>query len=174
MEDDLNLLRRAQRGESVAFEVLVRRHSGRLWRLARALTPDDETAEEVVQDTFVKAHRSLGRFRGESAVATWLHTICHRTAIDRGRRARLRLLPLEPVHDTSVRRTLPDRLVVEEALAELGDDERTAFTLVAMLGYRSDETTEILGVPASTVRSRVARARRHLAEALTDDLEALA
>lgn len=174
MHDDLTLVRRAQRGEEVAFELLVRRHTPRLWRLARSLSADQQTAEEIVQDTFVKAHRSLARFRGDSSVDTWLHVICQRTALDRTRRRRPETLPLDEAHGEAGRQISDDRLVVAEALHDLHDDERAAFTLVAILGYRSDEAADVMGVPASTVRSRVSRARRRLAEALIDGTEVLA
>ena len=174
MDDDLTLVRRAQRGEGAAFELLVRRHTDRLWRVARSLSPDDQTAEEIVQDTFVKAHRSLGRFRGDSSIETWLHVICHRTALDRHRRPRLEVQPLDEVQREPSSQPSDARMIVEEAIGGLEVDERAAFTLVAVLGYRSEEAADVIGVPASTVRSRVARARRRLAEALVDGTEVLA
>ena len=174
MEDDLTLLRRAQSGDEAAFELLVRRHSPRLWRVAHALTEDDETAEEIVQDTFLKAHRSSSGFRGDSSVVTWLHTICHRTALDRRRRPRRHLVPLDGAKTLATRRPIDDRIVIEEALRSLADDERAAFVLVAILGYPSEEAAGMVGVPASTVRSRVGRARRRLAEAMDDDMEMFA
>ena len=168
--DDGQLVERARRGDDAAFELLVRRHTPTVWRLARSLVDDDGTAEEVAQDTFVKAHRGLAGFRAEAAVATWLHSICRRTAMDHRRRRRLNVVSL----DNARRRpagTAPndERLVLQEAIASLGDDEREAFALVAVLGYRSEEAAAEVGVPPSTLRSRVARARRQLAEALLGD-----
>src|SRR5688572_31306981 len=81
--EDGALVARAAAGEEAAFELLVRRHSTALWRLAHMLLGDRFAADEAVQDTFVKAYRALGSFRGESSLATWLGAICRRTCIDR-------------------------------------------------------------------------------------------
>ena len=166
MDDDGELLRRASGGDAVAFELLVRRHAGALFRLARPIVRDDQMAEEVVQDTFVKAHAHLASFRGESAVTTWLSSICYRTAIDRTRRRRLDIVPIERAAESGQHDDVDLRMALSDALDELPDDEREAFYLVQVLGYSREEAAQICAVPASTLRSRVGRARLRLAASL--------
>ena len=166
MDDDGELLRRASGGDTAAFELLVRRHAGALFRLARPIVRDDQQAEEVVQDTFVKAHANLTSFRGESAVKTWLSSICYRTAIDQARRRRLAVVPIETAVEAARHDDVDLRMALSDALEELPDDEREAFYLVQVLGYSREEAAHICGVPASTMRSRVGRARLRLAASL--------
>ena len=168
--DDLGLIERAAKGDDLAFELLVRRHTESAWRLARSLLRDDFAADEAVQDTFVKVHRSLDGFRGDAAVRTWMLAICHRTCIDRLRLKKAEVVSLDEVR---TRRQRDDehelRMAIEAEVARLGDAEREAFTLVDMLGYSREEAAAVVGVPASTMRSRVARARAQLAQALGDE-----
>lgn len=167
--DDHALLRQAADGDATAFEDLVRRHTDAAWRMARSMLRDDFAAEEAVQDTFLKAHRNLATFRGDAKVSTWLLSICHRTCIDRLRKKRLDVISLEDVRRERGHHDRTDlKLAVEDALAGLPDDEREAFVLVEVVGHTREEAAEIIGVPASTMRSRVSRAREKLARALGD------
>lgn len=169
--DDRELVERAAAtGDQAAFELLVRRHSAPLWRMARMLLNDPFAAEEAVQDTFLKAYRSLGSFRGDSSVATWLGAICRRTCIDRLRLKSAKVVSLDEVRHARAREDDAHlRVALEQAAAGLGPVEREAFTLVDVLGYSREDAAAIVGVPASTMRSRVARAREQLADALADD-----
>jgi RNA polymerase sigma-70 factor, ECF subfamily len=167
--DDHDLAVRAAGGDHAAFEVLVRRNSDAVWRLARSLLRDNLEAEEAVQDTFVKAFRGLKSFRQESSFPTWLHSICYRTCIDRLRSHRAPVVSLDRALQHRSEEPSPDvRLVLEQTIAGLPYDERLSFTMVHVLGYTSDEASEICQVPASTVRSRVARARQRLADLLAE------
>ena len=170
--DDYELVRQASAGDDRAFEMLVAHHADAAWRMARSMLRDDFTAEEAIQDTFLKAYRNLHSFRGEAKVSTWLLSICHRVCIDRLRLKAHRIVSLDEVHQErgweehrwEDRTDL--RMALEEALARLEDNERDAFTLVEIVGHTREEAAEIVGVPASTMRSRVARAREKLAKAL--------
>src|SRR3954454_2337991 len=71
-EDDMQLVRRVAAGDRAAFELLMRRHNRRLYRLARATLRDDADAEDALQEAYLSAYRAIGEFRGESAVSTWL------------------------------------------------------------------------------------------------------
>lgn len=167
--DDQALVQEAAGGDEDAFELLVRRHTENVWRLAVGLLRDPHEAEEATQDTFLKAYRALGSFRGDAAVGTWLHTICRRTCLDRLRRSSPEVVELEKVRTAKARTGRPDdRVALREALAGLGQDEREAFALVDALGYTSEEAARLCDVPASTMRSRVARARERLADALAE------
>lgn len=161
------LVERAASGDDLAFEAIVRRHTDAVWRLARTNLRDDFAAEEVVQDTFLKAHRALPSFRGESSVQTWLLAICRRTCIDRSRRKRATLVSLDEVRRERAREEHPELAVaIVQGMERLSEDERQAFTLVDVLGYSREEAAQIVGVPASTMRSRVAKARLRLMDAL--------
>ncbi|HEX7165907.1 MAG TPA: sigma-70 family RNA polymerase sigma factor [Acidimicrobiales bacterium] len=175
MVDDRDLVARAQRGDDHAFELIVRRHTDTVWRFARRMVADDATAEEIVQDTFVKAYRALGRFRGDAAITTWLYTICHRVCLDGRRRAHVDVVTLDAACEADAHAVLArehsvdDRLSLDAAMSSLPDDERVAFTLVGVLGYSHEEAGAVAGAPSSTMRSRYARARTRLATALQPD-----
>lgn len=166
--NDTDLVARAGGGDAVAFEVLVRRHADDLWRLARSIVRDDHLAEEAVQDTFLKAHRALQTFRAEAAVKTWLSSICYRTCVDALRTRRARVVPLDAARLRASAEDHDARLSMQAAVATLAEPERQAFTLVHVLGYSRDEAAAIVGVPASTMRSRASRACVRLAELLTE------
>jgi RNA polymerase sigma-70 factor, ECF subfamily len=166
--DDRELVVLAAQGDVGAFEMLVHRHSEHLWRLARTLLRNDAEAEEAVQDTFLKAHRSLSTFRGDASVRTWLHHICQKTCIDRIRARKVITVPITQLPEDSERPSAETKLILEETLRTLPEDDRTAFLLVHFLGYTREEAARICGVPSSTMRTRVVRARRRLAAVLED------
>lgn len=179
MDDETALAARAAAGDDVAFEVIVHRHTGAVWRVARALLPDDGSAEEAVQDTFLRAHRGLASFRGEASLRTWLVSICHRVCVDRLRTRRLpqSSLSLEVlVGEGSDEAPTSDlRLALRRAVEQLHAVEREAFVLVDVLGHTREEAARICGVPSSTMRSRVSRARAQLMHVLDDSpVEAVA
>jgi RNA polymerase sigma-70 factor, ECF subfamily len=157
-------------GDTEAFEALVRRHYSAVWRVAFLFVQEEMAAEELAQDTFLRAYRALGDWRGDASLRTWLATICRRLCIDR---ARLKQVPTVAAPDleavsgsTADADALADRIDLRSALDGLPADDREAFLLVHHYGYSSFETAALLGVPASTVRSRVGRARQRLAAAL--------
>jgi RNA polymerase sigma-70 factor (ECF subfamily) len=131
-----------------------------LRRYARALTRDAELADDLVQDTLVRALRSEHLFHGGD-VRSWLYTIL--TNLNRNR---LRSLARRPVHASIEDNDAPDMAGpeaggrdIERALATLVDDQRSALLLVVLEGLTYREVAEIQGVPIGTVMSRVARAR---------------
>jgi RNA polymerase sigma-70 factor, ECF subfamily len=158
-------------GETGAFEMLVRRHYAAVWRIAFLSVRDEMAAEELTQDTFLRAYGALAGWRGDASLRTWLATICRRLCIDRARLKRLETVTapdLEAVAgSTSETEALADRFDLRAALDRLPADDREAFLLVHHYGYSSFEAATLLGVPASTVRSRVGRARERLAAALS-------
>lgn len=167
--EDADLVQRAAGGDDVAFELLVRRHVDALWRLARLLLGDHFAAEEAVQDAWFRAYRSLGQYRGDAPVRAWLLTICRRACLDRSRQRRAEVVSLEAVRTRAAREDRPDlRVALGQALTRLSPEEREAFSLVDVLGYSGVEAAATAGVPPSTMRSRLARARERLADQLTD------
>ena len=168
---DAALAASAADGDTGAFEMLVRRHYAAVWRIAFLSVREEMAAEELTQDTFLRAYGALAGWRGDSSLRTWLATICRRLCIDRARLKRPETVT-EPdlesaAGSTSETEALADRFDLRAALDRLPADDREAFLLVHHYGYSSFETATLLGVPASTVRSRVGRARQRLADALT-------
>ena len=156
------------------FEQLVRSHTDVVWRFAMGMLRDAHEAEEVTQDTFVRVHRKLDTWRGDAALRTWIIAICRNLCIDRLRARRAEVISLDEVRaeragreqatarggDHAERTALRDLLA--RAAADLPDEEREAFHLVDVLGFSGTEAAEIVGVPPTTLRSRLYRAHDHL------------
>ncbi|MDG4763062.1 RNA polymerase sigma factor SigM [Solwaraspora sp. WMMD406] len=172
---DDDLLRAHAEGDPDAFAELLRRHQDRLWAVAVRTLGDREEAADALQDALLSAHRGADRFRGDSAVTTWLHRIVVNACLDRIRRRKAH--PTVPLPDGSqdddrtVRGTEPaapvvdhdTALVVRQALAELPVEQRAALILVDVQGYPVAEVALMLGVAEGTVKSRCARGRARLA-----------
>jgi RNA polymerase sigma-70 factor, ECF subfamily len=173
---DETLVADAARGNRDAFDELVRRYQSRLFQLVRILTGGDEESEDLVQETFVRAYRALGRFRGESTFRTWLHRIAvnvvrSHVARRNSRRTRAPMLEerdnddpvlghvasLEDLEIAVVRRRM-----IDQALARLPPDMRLLITLRDVQGLEYREIAMITGLPLGTVESRIFRGRRRL------------
>jgi RNA polymerase sigma-70 factor (ECF subfamily) len=176
---DADLLRAHVDGDRDAFGELVRRHRDRLWAVALRTIGDREEAADAVQDALLSAHRNAARFRGDSAVTTWLHRIVVNASLDRIRRRQAhatvplpdgsrsddRASGVEPAAPVTDHETA---LVVRQALAALPADQRAAIVLVDIQGYPVAEAAEILEVAVGTIKSRCARGRARMALALGD------
>jgi RNA polymerase sigma-70 factor (ECF subfamily) len=175
-QSDLELVRRAQRGERGAFDLLVLRYQHKVVKLVARLLRDQTEAEDVAQESFVKAYRALGSFRGDSAFYTWLYRIAVNTA--RNAMASRQRRPLDYEADLSeteqsavesrMRHTdTPEALVLSEeihqtvnrAIEELPEDLRTAIILREVEGLSYEEIAAAMDCPVGTVRSRIFRAR---------------
>jgi RNA polymerase sigma-70 factor (ECF subfamily) len=130
-----------------------------VWRLCRHLG-GRAAADDLTQETYARALRSLPRFRGDASARTWLLLIARRTVADDVRRAvRARRRP------QAAPEAVPDHagwVALDARLEELDDDRRAAFVLTQLLGLSYAEAAEVCGVPVGTIRSRVARAREQL------------
>jgi len=177
VDPDRELVEEAARGSREAFDALVRRHQGAIVNLARTMAPPDADADDLAQEAFVRAWRSLARFRYESTFRTWLHGIAINVIrTHRGRGARLRRLfgivsrdgdeaadPLDRASvDDGIEAPLAMRQVIDRALASLPDELREAVVLRDVQGLEYREIAEALGVPLGTVESRIFRARQRL------------
>ncbi len=160
----------AASGDTHAFERLYRAHVGRVYALARRML-DDEDADEITQDIFVRAWQKLGTYRGEAAFSTWLHRVgvnvilARRQALGVRRQRFLEgddVLDVVPSHRTGPETTLD----FEAALARLPSGAREVFVLHDVEGYRHDEIADMLGLAVGTSKSQLHRARmalrRHL------------
>ncbi|WP_089154973.1 RNA polymerase sigma factor SigM [Micromonospora sp. NBS 11-29] len=175
---DLELLRAHVAGDRDAFAELFHRHRDRLWAVALRTIGDREEAADALQDAMLSAHRAAARFRGDSAVTTWLHRIVVNACLDRIRRRQTHAtVPLpdgvhtdgEPGrHTGGAEPAAPARdhetaLVIRQALAALPVEQRAALVLVDVQGYPVAEVAAMLGVAEGTVKSRCARGRARLA-----------
>lgn len=183
-ELDQVLVERVQRGDKQAFGLLVSKYQRKLHRLLSRLIRDPAEVEDVAQETFIKAYRALGSFRGESAFYTWLYRIGVNTAknylVSQRRRA-----PTSTSFDSTDAETFdegeqlrdintPERLMmtrqigdtVDEAMADLPEELRTAIMLRELEGLSYEEIAGIMDCPIGTVRSRIFRAREAIAEKL--------
>jgi RNA polymerase sigma-70 factor, ECF subfamily len=167
-EPDPEVVRAAQNGSIAAFEKLVRRYQGEVWRLSMQLLRNETLADDVTQDAFVRAFRFLPRYRGESKFSTWLFSISRNCAYDEirkaGRRRRMKdRLETEP---TPQRSDPSVAIEVREALGNLSVELREPIVFIDMFGCSYQEVAKILGVPLGTVKSRVHRGRELLANFL--------
>jgi RNA polymerase sigma-70 factor (ECF subfamily) len=169
--DDAGLLHAHTSGDQDAFSELLRRHRDRLWAVALRTLGDREEAADALQEAMLSAFRSAHRFRGDSAVTTWLHRIVVNSCLDRARRRQVRAtVPLAdamPVTDPAAPE--PDRDTAREvwaALDRLPADQRVPLVLLEMQGYTVAEIADMLGVAEGTVKSRCARGRARLAAML--------
>jgi RNA polymerase sigma-70 factor (ECF subfamily) len=174
------VLARARQGDSDAFRVLVERHSRNAFRLAHRLTGNEQDAEDVVQESFIRAYRQLGRFESRANFGTWLYRIVANCSVDlirvrQSRRDQSRAESLdEAVNMPSNAAPGPERLArsaeierhVASALSRLSPLERAAFTLRHYEGRSIDEIGRMLGLGTSATKHSVFRAVRKLRAAL--------
>ena len=175
LDTDRELVDAAARGSREAFDELVRRHQGAIVNLARALTAGDPDAEDLAQEAFVRAWKSIRSFRGDSSFRTWLHHVAvnvirtHRSRRSRWRRFFAR--PADPGQpdpaetaavDARIEETLATREAIDRALAQIPDELREAVVLRDVQGLEYREIAEALGVPVGTVESRIFRGRQRL------------
>lgn len=176
-ETDERLVRRFQEGSADAFEVLVQRHSARVYNLCLRILGDPDEAADASQDTFLATLRKLSTFRGDSAFTTWLHRVTVNACYDSLRRKRRRPL-LQLVRDEDDERSetsLPapdhaDQVVfsvdVARALQEVPEEFRVVLVMADVQDLPYDEIASVLEIPVGTVKSRVFRGRAALGRAL--------
>lgn len=172
---DQQLVERARSGDAEAFGVLVRRHRARIERVALHMLRDRTEAEDVTQETFVRAYRALARFDGRSQPFTWLYRIAINLSLNtiRSRKTRQaahagtdpRLEALKPTGgldpaEASAQRELYAALC--EGIDSLSDTLRTTLIVVSIDGRSHEEAAQILGAPEGTIAWRVHEARRKL------------
>lgn len=173
---------RARGGDADAFRLLVERHSRGVYRLALRVTGNCQDAEDVVQETFLKAYRQLARFESRASFATWVHRIAMNCAVDllrsRPRREQAEedeaLEQMATTSDTSPQAMSPERLVeslevgerVTHAMAGLSALERAAFVLRHIEGLTIAEISQALGIRDNAAKHCVFRAVRKMRLAL--------
>jgi RNA polymerase sigma-70 factor (ECF subfamily) len=171
--NEAELLTRVVSGDREAFDAVMRVHQDRVFSVCFRILGDREKALDATQDTFLTVFRKAGQFQGRSAVGTWIYRIAVNTCYDQLRRTRRRPSESFPDHvdlsDPSAEEAIESAAVrpeIELALAQLPADFRNAVILSDLEGLPLPEIAEILGVPVGTVKSRVFRGRRLLANHL--------
>jgi RNA polymerase sigma-70 factor (ECF subfamily) len=159
----------ARLGDKHALEAWVRASYRDVWRLCAALV-DEQAAEDLAQETFVRATRALGGFRGHSSARTWVLAIARHVCMDELRaRSRRRRRDTEIAGAAEGALTVPDTsadVAVHELLSLLDPDRRIAFVLTQLFRFSYEQAATICDCPVGTIRSRVARAREELVAAL--------
>lgn len=173
---DQELVRRVQKGDKRAFDLLFSRYQGKIFGLVTRYVRDRQEVEDVVQEAFIKAFRALPRFRGDSQFYTWLYRIAINTAknhlVARARRPPGSDIDADDAESYEPMRQVEnpeselarDQLskVIHQAIADLPDDLRSAVTLREFDGMSYEQIAEIMECPVGTVRSRIFRARESI------------
>lgn len=167
---EAHLVKRARAGDVRAFEMLYRRHAGRIHATCRRLAGNAGDAEELTQKAFVQAWEHLPRFRGASRFGTWLHRIAVNVALSHLRRAVREAERMRP-GDEGADGVAPDRdpaagLDLERAIGALPDGAREVFVLHEVEGYGHEEIAALTGIAVGTSKAQLHRARSLLREAL--------
>ncbi len=186
-DDDAEFVSRCKRGDTDAFEVLVKRHQKKMLNIVYRMTGDYDDACEVVQEAFLSAYRAINKFRGDAKFSTWLTGITVNHAKNRLRQIQSRSYheivsiddPVEtesgrisydaPAHDASAIERLEQKEVqhkVQECIGGLDKDQREVLILRDVEEFSYDEISTILKIPDGTVKSRLSRARDALKDCL--------
>ncbi len=153
------------------FAKLVREHDASLRALAFRLLGDRDRMDDALQEAYLRAYRALPRFRGDSAISTWLYRIVYNACLDELRNTP-QVVALDSVRERADPRPgAPELLELADALASLPPADRAAVILVDAQGFDYRNAAEVLGIPEGTIASRLSRARAHLRRYLGDQLE---
>jgi RNA polymerase sigma-70 factor (ECF subfamily) len=176
VEVDEVLVKRAQGGDTAAFDELVRRYTSIVYRVLYKILRHEEDTQDALQDTFVSAYRALPRFRQDARFSTWIYRIATNAALMKARARKNNLVSLDhPTEDPDAQSAwdLPDwsatpdeeimtgetRRIMEDAIQALPPEQRAAFVLHDIQDLSSAETAQAMGITVSAVNSRLHRAR---------------
>ena len=188
--DDLALVERARRHDGAALRLIMERHNRQLYRVARSVLREDAEAEDVVQETYLRAFTHLDGFRGEARLATWLTRIALNEALERLRKRRpsVELKQIDAINEQGEARVIflptarqegdPEaaaaraeiRRLIERAIDQLPDPFRLVFVLRDIEEMSVEATACQLGLRPETVKTRLHRARRLLRRSLDQTL----
>ncbi len=185
---DSQLVAKAKSGDRHSFDLLVEQNYLLVYNTAYRMLGDSASAEDATQTAFVRAYRSLKRFRATSAFSTWLYRIVCNVCLDTIRSHKDETVSLEVVYDDGddpQQRPLPDesaepgayierserQRLVHRAISQLAEDYRMVLVLYDITGLSYEEIAETLEIPLGTVKSRLNRARLALKDIIAPDLE---
>lgn len=170
LTDEADWIARAQRADKQAFESLYRMHIDRVYGLCLRMTGNVAEAEDCAQEAFIQAWEKLGKFRGDSAFATWLHRIAVNSVLGRVRKSKREQDRIQMAHETSVapfaEADTGEMRDLADAVDKLPQGARHVFVLYAVYGYSHMEAADMLGIAAGTSKAQLHRARRLLAQQL--------
>ena len=188
---ELDLVKRCQAGETEAFDELVIRYRTRVFGMICNMVHSEQDAWDLAQDSFVKAWKSIGRFRGQSSFYTWIYRIVMNVTIDWLRKKQVKgggaefddaiqLTEVDPASQTVPKKeALPHEVMergeirgrIEKAIAQLSPEQRAAILMKEIEGMQYHEIAEALGCSIGTVMSRLFYARKKLQNLLRDVYE---
>ena len=181
-EIDLGLVKRAKSGEYQAFDLLVLKYQSRLISTAFKFVKDVQIAEDIVQDSFIKAFNALESFREDSSFYTWIYRITVNTSknflVSKKRKSELlnsdlseeasyEVEPVETYSPEDLLQATQLQKVITETFDQLGEDTRTALTLRELDGLSYEQIADVVNCPVGTVRSRIFRGREVIDEAIS-------
>lgn len=177
--NDKELIRLAKKHRTPAFEILIQRHQDAVFNLSLRLLGNYHCAQEVAQDTFVKAFRSIKSFKGKSQFSTWLYRICYNTCISYLKKNKVETVSLEKLHsvpDESVGQRNPmeqsDRKkYVNQAISKLHPTDATIVSLYYIEDFSTQEIAKVVKLSDGNVRVRLHRARKQLQQELESILK---
>ena len=181
-EIDLGLVKRAKSGDYQAFDLLVLKYQSRLISTAFKFVKDVQIAEDIVQDSFIKAFKALESFREDSSFYTWIYRIAVNTSknflVSKKRKSELlnsdlseeasyEIEPVEAYSPEDLLQATQLKKVITETIDQLGEDTRTALTLRELDGLSYEQIADVVNCPVGTVRSRIFRGREVIDEAIS-------
>ena len=181
-EIDLGLVKRAKSGDYQAFDLLVLKYQSRLISTAFKFVKDVQIAEDIVQDSFIKAFKALESFREDSSFYTWIYRITVNTSknflVSKKRKSELlnsdlseeasyEIEPVETYSPEDLLQATQLQKVITETFDQLGEDTRTALTLRELDGLSYEQIADVVHCPVGTVRSRIFRGREVIDEAIS-------
>ena len=181
-ELDLVLVKRAKSGDYQAFDLLVLKYQSRLISTAFKFVKDVQIAEDIVQDSFIKALKALESFREDSSFYTWIYRITVNTSknflVSKKRKSELlnsdlseeasyEIEPVETYSPEDLLQATQLKKVITETIDQLGEDTRTALTLRELDGLSYEQIADVVNCPVGTVRSRIFRGREVIDEAIS-------
>ena len=181
-ELDLVLVKRAKSGDYQAFDLLVLKYQSRLISTAFKFVKDAQIAEDIVQDSFIKAFNALESFREDSSFYTWIYRITVNTSknflVSKKRKSELlnsdlseeasyEIEPVETYSPEDLLQATQLQKVITETFDQLGEDTRTALTLRELDGLSYEQIADVVNCPVGTVRSRIFRGREVIDEAIS-------
>jgi len=167
--DDRSLVAAAARGDTGALDTLLRRSVDRIHAICRRILANEHDAFDATQEALISIARGITTFDGRARFSTWCYRIATNAALDEARRRGRRPVPAETLPDRgdgSHADRVAARIDVDAALARLPAEFRAAVALRDIAGLDYAEIADVLGIPPGTVRSRIARGRAALADAL--------
>lgn len=186
-EKDSELIRKAKQGDTKAYDELLSKYKGSVYNLVFRMVRDKQEAEDLTQEAFIKAFKSLVSFNEDYAFSTWLYKIATNNCIDFFRKRKLQTYSLDkPIKykDSEIQQELPDpdlnpekrilarerTQIIQEAINTLPEKYHTAIVLRHQEEKSYEEIAQILELPLGTVKARIFRAREMLNKALKDRL----